>query len=231
MRVRPWRRASALAALTLVLLGGALTACGGEQSGGRAPDPSATTSSESSAAAPGEPSGASTDTGDHRARQAESNLVPERPTSLVLPDGTTMPVGVAATGRSGELQVPEDIRSAGWWNGGSRIGDLFGAIVIAAHVDSFTQGVGPFAQLHTIGSGEVVELVADGVRQRFEVDTNINVDQTDLATDTTAFSPYDDIRLVLITCGGPYDRDGGGYRDNVVVQATPVGEPVVVPET
>jgi hypothetical protein len=29
-------------------------------------------------------------------------------------------------------------------------------------------------------------------------------------------------RLVLVTCGGPYNRTTGHYRDNIVVTAVPV---------
>ena len=28
-------------------------------------------------------------------------------------------------------------------------------------------------------------------------------------------------RLTLITCGGPFDREAGHYRDNIVVTAVP----------
>ncbi len=33
-------------------------------------------------------------------------------------------------------------------------------------------------------------------------------------------------RLTVITCGGPYLADQGGYQDNVVVTAVPVNESV-----
>ena len=29
-------------------------------------------------------------------------------------------------------------------------------------------------------------------------------------------------KLVLVTCGGPFDARSGHYRDNIVVTATPV---------
>ena len=72
---------------------------------------------------------------------------PERPVAVTLPSGRVLPVDPAGTLRDGALAVPRDIRRAGWWAGSSRLGDPFGSIVLAAHVDSFTQGVGPAAEL------------------------------------------------------------------------------------
>ena len=68
---------------------------------------------------------------------------PEAPVQVRLPSGTTVPVVAVNTTADGVLDVPEDIRTAGWWRGGSRLGDPFGPTVIAAHIDSRTQGLGP----------------------------------------------------------------------------------------
>jgi hypothetical protein len=47
--------------------------------------------------------------------------------------------------------------------------------------------------------------------------------------------PYEELfavdgppRLTLISCGGYYDKDNGGYQDNVVVTAVPMFEPIPV---
>ena len=100
------------------------------------------------------------------ARRAASDLAPERPVRLRLPGGTTVPVRPAATARDGRLLVPLDVRSAGWWRGGSRLGDPFGSMLVAAHVDSRTQGLGPYAELLSVRRGDRVRvssqhLVAD----------------------------------------------------------------------
>ena len=49
------------------------------------------------------------------------------------------------------------------------------------------------------------------------------VPRADLRHQAVVFSAAGDRRLVLITCGGPYDASRGGYQDNVVVVARPVG--------
>ena len=67
--------------------------------------------------------------------------------SVRLPSGTSVDVDAVSTTSDGLLDVPDDIRTAGWWRGGSRIGDPFGSTLIAAHIDSRTQGLGPYAEL------------------------------------------------------------------------------------
>lgn len=142
-----------------------------------------------------------------------------------MPDGTDMRVEEGDTGTDGALWLSPDLGTASWWDGGSRLGDPFGAMVVAAHVDSFRQGLGPFAQLTTMRAGDRVDVVSRTQRQRFEVLSTRNVPRSSLGADADAFSSYGAMRLVLITCGGPYDADAGGYRDNVVVVATPVAPP------
>ena len=75
----------------------------------------------------------------------------------------------SAPRRNGLLDVPDDIELAGWWSGGSRLGDPFGSTLVAAHVDSRTQGLGPFASLLEVHAGDRVHVWSDGLRQAFEV--------------------------------------------------------------
>jgi len=156
------------------------------------------------------------------ADRAPSQVVPQRPVSIVLPSGARMAIQRAATSGSGALLVPDDIGRAGWWTGGSRLGDPFGSIVVAAHVDSFTQGVGQFAELLQMEPGDMVRLESKGLRERFRVVWAHLVPKASLADDAAAFTPQGQGRLVLITCGGPYDSSLGGYQDNMVVVGVPV---------
>jgi hypothetical protein len=148
---------------------------------------------------------------------------PQRPHGLTLPSGSTLPVQVAPTGSGGVLQVPEDITEAGWWDGGARLGEEQGAMVLASHVDSTTQGVGPFAELMGVAPGDQVTVTSPRLSQVFAVDTVEVVPGIDLDTDTDIFSTGGDARLVLITCAGPYEPDHGGYQNLAVVTATPTG--------
>ncbi|MFC4784378.1 class F sortase [Nocardioides sp. MAHUQ-72] len=157
------------------------------------------------------------------ASAAASQVRPEPPVRVTLPSGRVLPVDPAGTRPDGALAVPDDIRRAGWWTGGSRLGDPFGSIVLASHVDSFTQGVGPAAELLSARPGDEVRLVGAHLVQRYRVASVRLVPRADLTRRSVVFSAGGEGRLVLITCGGEYDASRGGYQDNVVVVARPVG--------
>jgi hypothetical protein len=145
----------------------------------------------------------------------------ERPRMLVLPSGTRMRVRQSATSASGALSIPADILRAGWWDGSSKLGDPFGAIVVAAHVDSFTQGLGRFAELLSMKPGDVVRLSSAGLSETFSVASAGLVPKNSISATSGVFSAHGPSRLVLITCGGVYDPSHGGYQSNMVVVAYP----------
>ena len=157
------------------------------------------------------------------AQAARSQVVPEAPRLLALPDGTVMPVDPARSGADGVLDIPKDVNRAGWWTGGSRLGDPFGSIVLAAHVDSLTQGIGPIAGLLSARPGDRVTATGTRLSQRFRIRSVRLVERASLHDRSAVFSPRGVPRLVLITCAGPFDAARGGYRDNLVVTAVPDG--------
>lgn len=126
---------------------------------------------------------------------------------------------------AGRLDVPDDIRLAGWWRGGSRLGDPFGSILVAGHVDSRIQGLGPFAELLTLRAGSTVQLASRDLSQTFRVRSRRLVPQGTLADDSWIFDASGAQRLTLVTCAPPYDADRGGYQNLAVVTAVPIGEP------
>ena len=144
------------------------------------------------------------------------------PTSLVLPDGTSAPVVPVGLHPDGALVVPDDVRSVGWWTGGSRVGEPYGSVVVAGHVDSASRGIGVFAQLKRLVPGQVVQL-ADGSRSaRYRIASATQVPQARLAEDAGIFRVDGEPQLVLITCGGAFDPVRHRYQDNLVVIATPL---------
>jgi Sortase domain len=151
-----------------------------------------------------------------------SQALPGKPTALRLPDGTRVAVRAVPTLRNGLLAVPPDIRTAGWWDGGSRVGDPFGALVIAGHVDSATQGLGPFAELLSARRGDLVRIWSRQLRETFRIRTVEVVAKSDLPNRSDVFAPSGGLRLVLITCSGPYDPSAGGYQNLAVLTAQPV---------
>lgn len=148
-----------------------------------------------------------------------------RPTRIVLRPGSgggaapVDPVDVV----DGSLELPEDADRVGWWRGGSRAGSPFGTVVLAGHLDSVTDPEGFFAGLSGLAPGDLVELTSDGGWQRYRVTENYLLPSADLSSRSDLFDQRRSHRLLLITCGGPYDEELGRYRDNRIVEALPVG--------
>jgi hypothetical protein len=149
----------------------------------------------------------------------------QEPRSVQLPSGRVVPVQAVATGRSGQLDVPDDPRTAGWWRGGSRVGDPSGKTLLAAHVDSLRQGLGPYAELYDVRPGRRLVLRSAGLRQDFRVRSVRLIPRESLTARPELYSPDGVRRLVLITCAPPYDPAHGGYRNLVVLVAAPSGPP------
>ena len=156
-------------------------------------------------------------------------VVPEAPRSLRLPRGRVVPVHAVSTGRDGQLDVPDDPRSAGWWRGGSRVGDPSGNTLLAAHIDSPRQRLGPFAELYEARPGVRLVLRSAGLRQDFRIRSVRLIRRESLTARPDLYSPSGTRQLVLITCAPPYDPTHGGYRNLVVLVATPSGPPTPRP--
>jgi hypothetical protein len=128
---------------------------------------------------------------------------------------------VAIDTRNGVLAVPASLSRAGWWRDGAAPGARSGAVLIAAHVDSARGGEGAFFRLHRVRPGEQVQLsTAGGAAVAYRV-VSVRSYRKD-ALPTGIYSHGGAPRLVLVTCGGPFDRASGRYRDNIVVTAVPV---------
>jgi hypothetical protein len=144
------------------------------------------------------------------------------PTRVVLPDGSAAPVVPVGLHPDGALVIPEDVRTVGWWTGGSEAGEAFGSVVVAGHVDSAAQGIGVFAALRRLTPGQVVELEGDARALRYRITSATQVPQAEISSRAGIFSVDGEPRLVLVTCGGPFDRERHRYQDNLVVVATPL---------
>lgn len=150
-------------------------------------------------------------------RQA-TGFVPDR---LVIPrlavDAPVVPVSV---GRDGSLGVPDDPAVLGWWAAGARPSSATGSVVIDGHVNSARLGRGALLRLSSLVPGDVISIRGQGGLQRYVVAAREQYRKTSLPA--SAFDQGVQGRLVLITCGGRFDRRTGHYTDNVVVFARPV---------
>jgi Sortase domain len=156
-----------------------------------------------------------------RAAEAPAPVAVELPTL-----GVRAAVVPVAVGADGELAVPDDPRVVGWWAAGGRPSDPQAAVVLDGHVDSAVAGLGALFYLRTVVPGDAVVLTtADGARHGYVV--------TDAATYPKAGLPPSTFttagRLVLVTCGGAFDRATRQYADNVVVMARPADLPAGAP--
>lgn len=150
---------------------------------------------------------------------------PEAPVAVGLPGESIVSIEAVGTTPAGLLDVPIDIRTAGWWRGSSRIGDPFGTTVIAAHVDSVRQGLGPFASVLTLSAGQRVDLHSTRLTQSFAITSLRVVPRDSLARNRWIFAAGGERRLVLVTCAGPYVASAGGYQNLAVATGTPTGMP------
>jgi Sortase domain len=145
------------------------------------------------------------------------------PARLVVPgagvDAPVDPVGVTADGL---LQLPDDVRRVGWYRFGPAPGQPAGTAVLAGHVDSWDQGLGALGRLRGVEPGQTVEVTdSAGGTTTWQVVTRRLVGKQQLPL-AELFARTGPPRLVLLTCGGPFDETSRSYRDNLVVVAEPL---------
>jgi hypothetical protein len=120
----------------------------------------------------------------------------------------------------GVLDAPKSIGRTGWWRDGVTPGARAGAVLITGHVDSAEGGIGAFFALRRARAHSRVDVVAASGRT-FAYDVVSVRTYRKGTVPTSIFSRRGRARLVLVTCGGPFDRASGHYRDNVVLTAVP----------
>jgi LPXTG-site transpeptidase (sortase) family protein len=135
-------------------------------------------------------------------------------------DAPVVPVGV---GDRGEMEVPVDVHTVGWYRFGPAPGSDAGSSVLSGHVDDRVQGRGAFYRLAELEPGDPVEVgLAGAGTLAFQVSSVERVDKAQLPVERI-FGRSGPPRLTLVTCGGEFGRAERSYRENVVVTAVPVG--------
>lgn len=135
--------------------------------------------------------------------------------------GIDLPVQPYGVDDAGFMQLPDTVDEVAWYAYSARPGDRTGTTVLAAHVDTLDDGLGPFANLRDLDEGDELR-VADtgGDLRRYAVTSVEKVAKAEVPLDQV-FRRDGDPALVVITCGGSFDR-GRGYSDNVIVTARPL---------
>ena len=146
---------------------------------------------------------------------------PAAPTRLAIPAlGVQAPV-VPISATAGVLEVPNDPAQVGWWSASALAGAASGSIVIDGHVDSAATGPGALFHLTdlTVGARVIIATATGDQRRYVVIGRRVYPKTGGLPADV--FAADGPPRLVLITCGGPFDHAAGSYLDNIVVFATP----------
>ena len=134
--------------------------------------------------------------------------------------GIDLPVRGYGVDDNGLMRLPETVNEVAWYQFSAPPGQTRGTTVLAAHVDTVADGLGPFANLRDLRRGhELTVTDAAGKLRRYTVTAVEKVDKSEVPLDRV-FRRDGDPELKVITCGGSFDRRDG-YSDNVIVTARP----------
>lgn len=146
---------------------------------------------------------------------------PAPPSAVAIPAIGVRASVVAVHAVDGVLGVPDDPRELGWWADGAPVGAATGSTVIDGHVDSAVTGEGALFDLTRLQVGDAVLVTTTpGQTVRFVVTARRRYLKAD-GLPPDLFRTDGPPRLVVITCGGPFDRSARSYLDNIVVFASP----------
>jgi hypothetical protein len=160
--------------------------------------------------------------GDRAGQVTPAAAVRRAPVRVRIPalgiDAAVSPAGIDL--KKGALGIPRALQRLGWWRDGSTPAAASGATLIAGHVDAADSGIGALFSLHRAGVGDSVEVTTgDGKTRSYRVASLRTYAKRGLPL--SIYSRKGSPRLVLVTCGGPFDEATGHYRDNIVLTATP----------
>lgn len=117
------------------------------------------------------------------------------------------------------LDVPLDPKVLGWWTGSAKPGSGAGSVVIDGHVN-YNGVAGALSVLPSLRVGDRVTLTRGATQLSYRVTALRSYVKAD-GLPAEMFRQDVAERLVLVTCGGPFDAGTGNYEDNVVAYATP----------
>jgi hypothetical protein len=123
-----------------------------------------------------------------------------------------------------ELDIPLNPLVVGWWDGGAHPGAPVGSAVIAGHIN-YAGVTGAMAHIGYLDPGNKIYVSG----QLDDKAKTLEFSVTGVRTYRKVALPFAQIfsqtvagRLVVVTCGGPFDEQTGNYLDNIVVYAVPV---------
>jgi hypothetical protein len=156
------------------------------------------------------------------AAQRGADVRTPTPTTLTIASiAVSAPVEAAGVAPDGTVAIPHNAYHVGWYEFGPAPGAAAGSAVIVGHRDSRTQGRGALYNLGAVNLGDQVQVrLSDGKTLAYRVVERRLYLKQGLPW-ATFFTNQGSPRLTVITCGGAYDPNHGGYQDNLIVTATP----------
>ncbi|MGL5827794.1 MAG: class F sortase [Nocardioides sp.] len=181
------------------------------------PPSSSTAEPSQSPSAPNGPvQTSSADLADNRPERGQA------PTALKIDAvGLTLPIQPAGVDPAGAMELPDTVNALTWYKYGPAPADP-GATVIAGHLDTKSEGIGPLARLENLAAGDLIGVKAGQQWTSYRIIEVREVSKSLLDLDEL-FRRAGPRRLHLVTCAGAYDADRGGYQANLVVVARPAG--------
>jgi LPXTG-site transpeptidase (sortase) family protein len=122
------------------------------------------------------------------------------------------------------MQVPRDISVVGWFDASAFPASEVGHAVLVGHRDGVDDPNGVFRRISELSKGDTVSVVDLGLRRSvYRIKGTRVLSRTQFAEESASIFADDGVhRLILLTCGGAYDRERGGYQSTVVVTAEPM---------
>jgi hypothetical protein len=145
------------------------------------------------------------------------------PVRLLIPAiGVSAPVLPTGVQADRSLAIPPDPSDVGWWAAGGFPGEPTGAVILVGHINSAVYGPGALLRLQDARPGMVITVMASGQAYRYRVVALRAYAKATLPV-TAVFGQQVAARLVVVSCGGPFDASTGHYLDNIVAYAVPSG--------
>ena len=135
-------------------------------------------------------------------------------------DALIKPVGVLS---GGTLDAPKTAWDAGWYEKSGLPGENGVPLLLDGHVNDALNAAGVFFQLNTLKPGDSLTVErGDGQMIGYDV-TKVDMLPDDKVDMRSLLAPNSSRpTLVIITCGGIYDRLAKTYTDRVIIHAEKV---------
>lgn len=150
---------------------------------------------------------------------AQGISVPGLPVRLKIPKlAVNSSIEGLGLTEEGDMDAPEAIDIAGWYNAGPRPGDI-GSAVVDGHFGILGNKPAIFDSLHTLNKGDLIYVEdRDGNTHTFIV-SRTRLFQPDDDASEVFHSDDDKSHLNLITCQGTWNENKESYSERLVVFA------------